>query len=48
MLRLQFLLKSNLTLVKAAESIDFVLVFSPDLHFFPANRDLILLRQLLL
>ena len=48
MLRLQLLLKSNLTLVETAESINFILVFSPDLHLFPASRDLILLRQLLL
>ena len=41
--RLQLLFKSNFSLVKAAESVDFVLVLSPDLHLFVASGGLILL-----
>jgi hypothetical protein len=48
MFRFQLVLERDFALVKATESVDFVLVLASDLNLFAASRDLILLRQLLL
>jgi hypothetical protein len=48
MFRFQLFLQRDLSLKKAAEPIDFVLILSSDLDLFAASRDLILLRELLL
>jgi len=48
MFRFQLFLQRDLSLMEAAEPIDFVLVLTPDLDLFAAGRNLILLRELLL
>jgi hypothetical protein len=48
MFRFQLFLQRDLSLMKAAEPIDFVLILSSDLDLFAPSRDLILLRELLL